>query len=188
MITSQQMEITFLEKRASNSGRHCRAPAAAWAHQPAQRGAKQVHERKPQGQSKGGLGLGTSSAPRFTCFSRKDSAAVSGLGLPTVGRSPSLGALGMRGRGDREPPEGRQNPVSRWHLWLGEWAWGWAHARLLTASTSSLFSPSSLSLARISSRCLSTTSFNFFITCRSRSDMPGGQHVRPAGESPSFPV
>lgn len=42
----------------------------------------------------------------------------------------------------------------------------------LTASMSSFFSVSSLSLARISSLCLSTTSFSFFITCLSLSDIP----------------
>ena len=47
----------------------------------------------------------------------------------------------------------------------------------LTASTSSLLSVSSRSLARISSLCLSTTSFSFFITWRSRSDIPEKQKL-----------
>lgn len=93
----------------------------------------------------------------------------------------------------QEPPPHRTRPRERRGTARGEdlisllvspgWEGGCGvGGSSLTASTSSFFRPSSRSLARISSRCLSTTSLSFFITCRSRSDMPGVGRSRSAGE------
>lgn len=106
-----------------------------------------------------------------------------GFSCQALGRTPPPHRAHSMSARERRGAACGEDAVSRHICQPGGWTWGGGSS--LTASTSSFFRPSSLSLARISSRCLSTTSFSFFITCRSRSDMPGAGWARPAGGPPT---